>query len=200
MNKILPFILTTAIGFAAGTCAGIWTKCTRAIPPPPAAILGELKDAPLGSSDSSTTAASAPDADEQREAFYQQVRAEMEDFRKKCDAIKNSLRAQMEPLLTPEQRERMSRWRERPAPPPEPADAAQARRSRGFWEGFDSALVIMMVPFSLERMDESLNFTPEQKAAVHKLLLERRAKFLELVDTTPPPSFKLLRLAQPEVK
>lgn len=196
MSKILPFILTTLIGFAVGICAGIWIKRTPTIPPPPAAVLDELKDAPIGSGNP------APAYDARREEAFRQIRAEMDEFKTKCDAIKSSLRAQMEPILTPEQRERMKRWRERPstpAPPPGKQPSPPPGR-RNFWEGFDSVMTIVMVPFSLERFTESLDLTAEQKTAVHKLLLERREKFMELVDATPPPSFKLLKLAPPEAK
>ncbi|AWI09034.1 hypothetical protein [Ereboglobus luteus] len=196
MNKILPFILTTVIGFAVGVGAGVWIGRTPTIDAPPAGILDEVKDAPIGSSSPAPAAASA-----HREEAYRQIRAEMEDFRQKIILMKNSLRDQMDPILTPEQREHVKRWRERPPPPPQPAGTPAPARGRSkLWEGFDSAIVIMMVPVSLERLDESLGFTPEQKDAVHKLLLERRAKFLELVDTTPPPSFKVLKFAPPEAK
>ena len=196
MSKLLPYILATVIGFAAGIYSGVLIKRTPRIPAPPASILEEVKDAAPGA-----PAPAAPASDEQRELAFRQIRAEMEDFRKKCDAMKSSLRAQMEPLLTPAQRERMSRWGERSAPPaPSAAHAPLTPGSRNFWEGFESAMVIMMVPFTLERMEESLQLTPDQKNAVRKLLLERRAKFLELIDTTPPPSFKLLNLAPPEAK
>jgi hypothetical protein len=187
MSKILPYILTTLIGFAVGIGAGIWTKHITCIPPPPGAMLDELKDVPIGSGNP----APAPAPDAQREEAYRQIRAEMDDFRQKVGEIKRSLRSQVEPILTPDQRTRMGRWRERPSAPP---------GSRTFWEGFDSAMVIMMVSFSLERMNDSLDLTPAQKDAVHKLLLERREKFLELVDTTPPPSFKIPKLAPPEAK
>ena len=48
---------------------------------------------------------------------------------------------------------------------------------------------------TLDRMTEELALKPDQRAAVHRLLLERREKFLQLVDTSPPPSLKLGRIA-----
>lgn len=204
MNKILPFILTTVIGFAVGVYAGMWMKNTQpATPPPPAAVLDELKDAPLGSSNPAPAQTASPNADPRREEARRQFQAEMEAYRKKVDEIKNSLRSQMEPILTSEQRERMKRWRERPSPPSSASGATGQQRSRGprnFWEGFDSAMTIVMVPFTLERFEDSLKLTPEQKEAVHKLLIERREKLLELVDKTPPPTFKLIRMIPPEAK
>lgn len=202
MNKILPFILTTAIGFAVGILAGIWIKQHPCIPPPPAAVLDELKNAPMGSGNPAPqTAVNNPNY----EQALQQIKEEMDDFRKKVDTIKSSVRSQMDPILTPEQLERVRKWRERPAPPrrpsdPPPAPGSRGRSARSFYENLDSAMTIIMVPFSLERLDDSLKFSPEQKEAVRKLLIERREKFLELVDETPPPSFKLLKLAPPEAK
>lgn len=194
MSKIIPFILTTAIGFAMGVGAGVWIGRTPVIPAP----LDELKDAAIGSNNP------APARDPARDEAYRQIRAEMDAFRIKIDEMKRSLHAQMEPILTPEQRDRIKHWRERPAPPQQPAQPPKnepPRRGRhAFWEGFDSAMTIMMVPFSLERLNDRLDLTPEQKEALHKLLLERRAKFLELVDTTPPPSYKVLKLAPKQPK
>jgi len=204
MNKKLPYVLTTLIGFIAGIAAGAWVTRTPPIPAPPASVLGEIKDASLGSDASAPAAPAAATPDNQ--AAYAKIRAEMDDFRKKVDAIKASLRTEMDALLTDEQREIAKRTRERPAPPPPPAassleQALPARpTARHFYEGFDSTITIIMVPYSLERLDSNLGFTPAQKAAVRKLLLERRAKFLDLVDSTPPPSFKLINLAPPEAK
>jgi len=204
MNKILFSILTTLIGFAVGILAGVWMTRTPPIPAPPAGILDEVRDAPLGST---TAATSADTADNQ--AAYQKIRAEMDDFRKKVDAIKSTLRDEMDPLLTSEQRALVKTWPERPPAVPTPAPAATATaaqtlpaapKARNFYEGFDATITIIMVPYSLERLDSRLHFTPEQKTAVRQLLLERRAKFLDLVDTTPPPSFKLIKLAPPEAQ
>lgn len=202
MNKILPFILTTLIGFIVGIFAGIWVMPVRpAISAPPASILDEIKDAPLGSGATAPAAAADLAATPDNQAAFQKIRAEMDDFRKKVDAIKSTLRDQMDPLLNDEQRTLVKTWRERPAPLPTSAQPLPAvPKARNFYEGFDSTITIIMVPYSLERLDSNLHFTPEQKAAVRQLLLERRAKFLDLVDTTPPPSFKLIKLIPPEAQ
>jgi hypothetical protein len=203
MNKKLPFILTTLIGFIVGTATGMWITRTPPIPAPPASILEEIKEAPLGSDAPAPTAIAAT-ADNQ--AAYAKIRDEMDDFKRKVDAIKASLRTEMDALLTDEQREIAQRTRERPAPPPPAAASGSGQAlparptARNFYEGFDSTITIIMVPYSLERLDSNLRFTPGQKAAVHRLLIERRAKFLDLVDTTPPPSFKLINLAPPEAR
>ena len=189
MNKKLPYILTTLIGFIIGICAGLWVTRTPPIPAPPASVLEEVKDAPIGSDASATANIAATPGNQ---AALQKIRAEMDDFKTKVAAIKTSLRDQMDPLLTDSQRDFVKRWRERPAP--------AAPTARNFYEGFDSVITIIMVPYSLERLDANIHFTPEQKAAVRQLLLERRAKFLALVDTTPPPSFYLIKLAPPEAQ
>jgi len=200
MNKKLPYVLTTLIGFIAGIFAGTWVMRTPPIPAPPASVLEEVRDAPIGPN----TPAPATDITPGSQEAYARIRAEMDDFRKKVDAIKTSLRDQMDPLLTNEQRDIVKHLRERPAPPPEPASSAQnlpvRPTARNFYEGFDSTITIIMVPYSIERLDANLHFTPAQKAAVRKLLIERRTKFLALVDATPPPSFQLIKLAPPEAQ
>jgi len=59
-------------------------------------------------------------------------------------------------------------------------------------EGMTSAIV---VPLTLEHLTTALQLDDGQKAAVRQLLLERREKFLALIDSTPPPSIGLSRLA-----
>jgi len=202
MNKILPHILTTLIGFIVGIAAGVWVTRTPPIPAPPAAVLGEVTGAPLGSGAGSAAPAGATIADTpDNQAALQQIRDEMDDFRKKVDAIKSTLRAELDPILTDEQRALVKSWPERSAPLPATGQPLPAEpKARNFYEGFDSTITIIMVPYSLERLDARLHFTPAQKAAVRQLLIERRAKFLDLVDTTPPPSFKLIKLAPPEAR
>lgn len=206
MNKTILFILTTAIGFAAGIFAGMWIRSNPPIPAPPAAVLDEVKEAPLGSNNAAPDTAQNTLAvtDPRREAALRQIRAEMDEFMTKVREIKTTFREQTDTVLDEKQREIVRRWRERPTPPSAPATpsapSTNPRSARNFYEGFESTITIIMVPFSLERLDDDLKFTPAQKEAVHKILLDRRAKFLELVDTTPPPSFKLLKLAPPEAK
>jgi hypothetical protein len=53
----------------------------------------------------------------------------------------------------------------------------------------------VIVPSTLDRLTDELHLTDDQRTRVHQLLLERREKFLALVDASPPPSLRLSRIA-----
>jgi hypothetical protein len=59
----------------------------------------------------------------------------------------------------------------------------------------DSTITLVVIPFTLARLTEELGLTPEQRGTVHRLLIQRREKFIALVDSTPPPSFELCKIA-----
>ena len=51
------------------------------------------------------------------------------------------------------------------------------------------------LPMTLERMSTELKLDDAQRDKVKDLLRVRREKFIELVDSAPPPSLMLSRLA-----
>ena len=54
---------------------------------------------------------------------------------------------------------------------------------------------MVFLPITVERFTQQLGLDAAQQARLRELLLVRRTKFLELADTTPPPSLQLLRIA-----
>jgi hypothetical protein len=197
MNKGFVIALTTLIGFAAGTFAGSWMQRTQPVPPPPAGgILSELRDAPLNSAPENPDAPK-PSGQPLPDEALRQMKIEIDAFRKKVEPIKLEFRTQLEALLTPVQRERLKAIIERPpAPKPDPkekADPAKDWRYR-LYDGMDSTITLVVIPFTLARLNEELGLSYAQREAVHQLLIQRREKFLALVDNTPPPSFNLSKL------
>jgi hypothetical protein len=198
MNKGFVVALATLIGFAAGTFAGSWMQRTQPVPPPPAGgVLSELRDAPLNSSPENPDAPQ-PSGQPLPDEALRQMKAEIDAFKKKVDPIKLEFRTQLEALLSPVQRERLKAMSEKPpAPKPdakEKADPAKDWRYR-IYDGMDSTITLVVIPFTLARLNEELGLTYAQREAVHQLLIQRREKFLALVDATPPPSFNLGKLA-----
>jgi hypothetical protein len=63
-------------------------------------------------------------------------------------------------------------------------------------DALQSILELTFVSWSMENLTAELQLAPTQQEAIRALLLERRQKFLELVDRTPPPSLRLLSLAE----
>lgn len=197
MNKRFVVALATLIGFAAGTFAGSWMQRTQPVPAPPSGgILGELRDAPLNSAPENPDAPKPSGQPLPAEAL-KQMKAEIDAFKKKIEPIKLEFRSQLEALLTPVQRERLKAMTEKP-----PAPAAKDKKTDPdrdwryrVYDGMDTTITLVVIPFTLARLTEELGLSYAQREAVHQLLIQRREKFLALVDSTPPPSFNLGKLA-----
>jgi hypothetical protein len=195
MKKNLLTIVATIAVFTAGVFAGMWIQRNQPVPAPPIGIMGELRDVPL------TGTPHAPNAEAHKpqdlvalKSEMDHLKPEIEEFKRKVEPIKTEFREKLEAVLTPEQREKLKELSERfNNPPPQQPGKPEGPRRRG--DGLDSLFPIVIVPATLDRLTDKLALSPEQRTAVHALLLNRRQKFLELVDTSPPPSLKLQRLA-----
>jgi hypothetical protein len=60
---------------------------------------------------------------------------------------------------------------------------------------FRTLAYFVVLPMTLERMSSDLKLDDAQRDKVKDYLRVRREKFIELVDTAPPPSLTLSRLA-----
>lgn len=199
-DKAIIFILTTAIGFAVGFYAGKWNERNRPVCAAPAAVLDEVRDEPL------KTAISDP----AREEAVRRIEAEMEVFRTKVNAIRDDFLDKLDNILaTPGQHEKFKAIRERflakrprPAAPADAAtdEAARLAKPPPKQEEFESVIMMLiMVPRAQEWFVRKLDLDEKQSGQVQALLVERRDKFIALVDATPPPSTKLHRIApQPD--
>ncbi|MDR0353450.1 MAG: hypothetical protein LBI02_08920 [Opitutaceae bacterium] len=197
-DKAILFILTTAIGFAAGFCAGTWHERNRPICAAPAAVLDEVRDQPL------KTAISDP----AREEAARRIKAEMDVFKEKVNAIRDDFLDKLETILaTPEQHAKFKSMRERFLAKRQPRPAAPADAATGDpakppppQEEIESVIMMLiMVPRAQEWYARKLNLDEKQLTQVQTLLVEQRDRFIALVDTTPPPSTKLHRIApQPD--
>jgi uncharacterized membrane protein len=203
MNRGFFIALATLIGFSVGTFAGSWMQRHQPVPAPPTGLMGEVRDMPLNTSLPTDPNAPRPSGQPLAEEALRQMKAEIDAFKKKVDPIKTEFRAQLEAVLTPVQRERLKAMSERP-PQPAPApgtpvskDKPDPAKDRGYrmYDGLDSTITLVVIPFTLARLTEELALTPAQRDAVHKLLIQRREKFIALVDSTPPPSFNLGKIA-----
>jgi hypothetical protein len=211
MNRGFIIAYVTVIGFAVGVFAGAWMQRHQPMPAPPGEVLGELRDMPLGSSAQRTITPPAVVRPPRPEVLAQ-LTAASEAFKKRLEPIKAEFRSQLEAMLSPKQLELLKALSEKPAPMPtaaSPATPAQPpgegknktpeprppapRPSR--YDGFDSVITIVVIPFTHARFTEELGLDEAQQEALQTLLLQRRAKFLALVDSLPPPSVNLGKVA-----
>lgn len=197
MKRVLVTILGTAAIFAAGVFAGLWIQRHQPVPPPPMGLMGELRDVPLaGQSKPAPQVKSAA----QLQAEIDRTKSDIEAFRQKLEPIKAEFRKNLEGLLSPQQLIRLKELRERGATTPSVQNSSPSAEARPpqppkDHEGLDAMFPIVLVPVTLERITEKLSLNPEQQEQVRTFLLKRRQQFLDLVDTAPPPSMKLSRIA-----
>ena len=204
MKLRLLIAALTILVFAAGFGASVWTQYHCPLLSPPVSLLGEVRgrnvDVRLPLNDASTIA--------QINAEIERIKPDIDAFRQKLDAINQDLHQKIDALLTPAQHEKFEamhkHYVERQAeraksslPTVESSPTGGSVLKLPFFsdpiEGMTSAVV---VPLTLDHLATELQLDDRQKAAVHQLLLERREKFLALIDSTPPPSIGLNRLAR----
>lgn len=202
--KVLLTIVGTACVFAAGVFAGMWIQRTQPVPAPPIGVMGEIRDVPLTASSTPAAAApaKAPVATDgvKLSAQIERMKPDIEAFRQKLEPIKTEFRDNLDAVLRPEQREKLKAWNERNTEKTENKDSKDVKEAKGKphrppRDGLDSLFPIVLVPATLEKISAELQLDEAQKQAVQALLLKRRAKFLELVDATPPPSLNLGKIA-----
>jgi hypothetical protein len=203
MKLRLLIAALTILVFAAGFGASIWTQHHCPLLAPPVSLLGEIRDrnvdVRLPLTDASTIA--------QINAEIERIKPDIDAFHHKLDALNHEFHQKIDALLTPAQHEKFEkmhkRYVERQAeraksslPIVESLPSGSAMLKLPFLaepvEGMTSAIV---VPLTLDHLATELQLDDRQKSAVRQLLLERRAKFLALIDSTPPPSLGLSRLA-----
>ena len=203
MKLRLLIAALTVLVFAAGFGASVWTQYHCPLLAPPVSLLGEIRDRnfdvrlPLND----------PAAIEKINAEVERIKPDIDAFHKKLDAINHDLHQKIDALLTPAQREEFEKMHKRyeqrrgeransSLPTVESSPAGGSVLKIPFYaepiEGMTSAIV---VPLTLDHLATALQLDDRQRAAVRQLLLERREKFLALIDSTPPPSIGLNRLA-----
>jgi len=196
-DRVLAAFLTLAV-FAAGFGAGLWAERHRPFPAPPGAFMGEFGARP-GHGPRTGPPVNRAELSEQIE----KLRPEMESFRAHITEIYAQFDRDMEPILTPEQRETYAKKFQAHrgfAPPPEiVADDSKtltdSQIEQLMQRPFRTLAFFVVIPMTLERMSNDLKLDDGQKDKVKDLLRVRREKFIELVDSAPPPSLMLSRLA-----
>lgn len=193
MKKIMLTIFATSCIFAAGVFAGMWIQRTQPLPAPPIGFLGEIRDVPLSSSNPSGSSGLPADAMSRLAADIEKLKPDIAAFKNKLEPIKTEFREQLDAVLNDDQREKLKALNERVGSTA--VGEVNPTSTKKPHDGLDSLLPIVIVPSTLDRLCAELRLDDGQKAAVQALLLKRRARFLELVDTSPPPSLQLRRFA-----
>lgn len=198
-QRLLIALLTVAV-LGAGYGAGIWTERHSCKIPQPPQLLGELSAAKKPGA----TAAKSPAPDPAHlAAEIERLRPQVEHFRERMLEIDREMDQDILTILDPRQREtfegiirKYADLREKEdaalnSPTPLTAEEIIRLQQKPLWK----MLAIVVVPMRLEWNTKDLDLTPEQQAQLRTILEKRRTKFLELVDSSPPPSLTLSQLA-----
>jgi hypothetical protein len=195
-------VLFTALVFAAGFGARMWTEGDRALPPPAVPGSEFLRGASTPTPDPKNSP--KPTDRAKMIADIERLRPQIEAYRKRMDEIAGEFDAALLPALTSEQRvkyiaqqkknaERRAQGEARDAADNGPLSEEQIfqLQQRPLWSVLRSVAIVSR----LEQLDHDYKLDDLQKAKTRELLAARREKFLALVDSTPPPSITLSQLA-----
>jgi hypothetical protein len=194
-DRVLAVLLTLAV-FSAGFLSGLWTERHRPFPAPPGPFMGEF-----GARAQPQHRAPVVNRAQLLEQI-ETLRPAMESFRRNVADIYSEFDRDIEPVLTAEQRDIYEkRFRAHrgfgPQPEPEPGDGllSDEQIEQLMQRPFRTMAYFIVIPMTLERMSSELKLDEPQREKLKDLLRVRREKFIELLDSVPPPSLMLSRLA-----
>ena len=209
MMSRLVIAALTCLGFGAGFLARMWTECARAVPPPPAVLGSEFHRSEPTADGAGQKPGSRSRGDRTVDradliADIEKSRPQIEAYRKRMGEIDAEFDRELVTLLNSDQRQRyeaqQKRYAERrlnrqarEAADPRPLSDEQILRLQQI--PLFSALWTITVTSRLERLNRDLKLDESQMESVRRLLLSRRGKFIDLVDSAPPPTITLSLLA-----
>lgn len=210
MKQRIIVTLLTVLVFGAGFVGGLWTERHRPLPPPPAALLAEFTTGQGADKNAAAAQNKAPlNAPKpydraQLVAEIEKLRPQIEAYRSRLDEIERECDAGFLKILNAEQRkvydERMEKHRmevgsKAPVPPTvSPLSEEEIAKLRQ--RPFENAFWKISFTGRLEGTTKDFKLDDKQVADFRQILLNRRDKYIALVDSLPPPTFKLTSLAK----
>ncbi len=195
-DRALAVLLTLAV-FSAGLGAGLWAERHRPLPPPPGTLMGEF---------SGRVGPQAPAVRERRPPVNRaelieelsRIKPEMEAFTSRVNEIYAQFDRDIDSVLTADQRvlyEKHFRSHRGYTGMPGEGPLTDDQIDQLMQRPYRTLAYFVVIPMTLERMGAEMKLDEGQKAKVKDLLRARREKFIELMDSLPPPSLALSRLA-----
>jgi hypothetical protein len=198
MNRRLLVAISTAVVFILGYLVGVWHENNRPLPPPPSGIGAEFSRTKLN-----YPYASRHDHAINRKELVARIEAlkpQLEEFRSQLIAIDQAFSADFKKLLTKEQiaryEERTKRREARPKGSKLDQPISDQEIDNLMWEAPARSIIgDVILPLRLDMLTREYKLDDQQKAHTADLLKVRRTKVLALIDSSPPPSVQLMRLA-----
>ncbi len=201
MQRLFIAILTVLI-LGAGFLAGVWYERQRPLPGPPSPLMAELGG--TAGRPGPENRPPAPPAINRAKlaAEIERLRPQIDDFKRRMDEIDASFDRDFLRLLSPEQNEKQATWQKRrlaTSAKADPPATTQPLTDDEIIKLQERPLYYLMsrviVAMRLESFTHDLKLDADQQAKTRELLRQRREKFLVLLDSSPPPSLMLSRLA-----
>jgi hypothetical protein len=199
-GNVLVVLATVAL-FVAGLFVGVWTERSRPLPPPPGPMhefqtTGRGMPAPAAARQKWFVEGNGPGG--RLGVSPQELRKRLDllipqiaDFQQRVEAIEEQFRTAFNAILTPDQKQKLDTITKRLESFPDPLP--------GCAPGMGPIFVSMVIyrP-TYEHLSEDLTLDEKQRPQLMVLLIQRRNKLLALVDATPPPSFKIPDVVNPD--
>jgi len=187
--------LLTAVVFAIGFGSGVWEERHRPFPRPPGALWTEY-GARRGPHN-------APPVNRaQLSSQIDAIRPQMEAFKARINEIYAEFDHDIDTVLTPDQKTLYEKSFRGPRTLDPPAamiaddkPLSDEQIEQLLQRPFRTLAYFVILPMTLERMSTELKLDETQRNKVKDFLRVRREKFIELVDSSPPLSLMLSRLA-----
>jgi hypothetical protein len=196
-DRVLAALLTLAV-FAAGFGSGLWAERHRPLPRPPGAFMGEFGAKPGIPGGQAPMPVNRAELREQ----IDKLGPAMDGFRAHVNDIYAQFDRDMDGILTPEQKDIYAKKYKghHGFTPPSEAETVDKPLSDDqidqlMQRPLRTLAYLVIVPMTLERMTNDMKLDEAQSGKVKDLLHVRREKFMELVDSSPPLSMTLSRLA-----
>lgn len=201
MRQRLLIALFTILGFAVGFAARVLTERRPVCLPAPGTEFAR----PQNTASGTATPTGVTEAERERfAAEIEKTRPKIEAYRKRVGEIYWGFDHDFGALLDPQQR---ARWddhlkkgadsraerqtRETTQPGPLTDQQIEQLRREPLW----NALGLIAVQWRMQKLTEEYHLTPEQQAKTRDLLESRRQQFLQLLDSSEPPSLSYSELA-----
>ncbi|HEY3756666.1 MAG TPA: hypothetical protein VGL42_11005 [Opitutaceae bacterium] len=193
MRSFLSVAALTLVGFIAGAIAGIFYERHRPLPPPPVPFLSEFHDR--------RAAAFRHNGPLDRGDLIRRIdelRPQLDLFQHRMDEIDAEFDHNLDAVLRPDQQakhaEDVKRHHQHRQDDQRPiTDDAVSWMLRD--QPARTVMWDVVIPFRLDFITKLYNLDDTQRETARGLLVKRRTEFLDLVDSSPPPSVALSRLA-----
>ena len=196
MTQRLLVAFFTVVVFLAGYVARVWTEPRQTVPPAPAVLAQEFArtastNGKKRENDRAKLCAEIEKVRPQIEAYSAQVAEIYAEFDRDFAKILNPQQlAKFEAYQKNHDAKRRAKFESERG---KPASEEEINRARE--RPMSDVYRMVTVTPRLDTLSKDYELDPAQQATVRAMLTLRRAKFLALLDSTPPPAVQLNRLA-----